>query len=91
MIRYIGNCTAFKAEEIHALRENAKRITWRTFRQRTRGAKKLFEDLGGMFDATNAQVEGSNFFAFYRSNLHGRLAYYAVWSGYEWVWMESTW
>lgn len=86
---YWGNCVQAKEEDIHSLRESAIHISWWTFRKYIPEARKFFQDRGGIFGASNKEINESYFFDFYRGSFRGEPCLFAVWSGFEWVWLRK--
>jgi len=84
---YFGNCVSSTYEDIMALRGSSQSVTWRTFKRHVPEAREFFEQLGAFYEETTERnIEQSPFIAFFRGVHRGRPAYYAVWSGYEWIW-----
>jgi hypothetical protein len=85
--QYFGNCVSSTYEWIQDLRDNSVGVTWATFRRNIPDAREFFEEQGAFYpETTNKDIEGSPFISFNKGKHRGRPAYWADWSGYEWIW-----
>lgn len=90
--RYWGNCSDSTAEDIWALQESAKPVSWRTFKKAIPDARQMLVDAGAISeDITDKEIEDSWFLDFFRSEHRGRPAYFISWSGIEWIWERVDW
>jgi len=87
-MEYVGNCVSSTAEDINALTDSAKRITWKTFRKHVPTARDFLKEIGAVLDgATNKDIETTDWISFYKGVYRGRPSYFFEWSAIEWIWV----
>lgn len=91
MFKYETCCVdAPNGELIDALKENARQISYRTFRRHCEGVDEWAASKG--YDRRSDQgvtLKGDWAVSFHKSTYDGRPCYYICWSGIEYIWTKE--
>ena len=87
--KYAFNCTELKKRDVQKLIDmvdNAKSITYTTFRRHCTDVKDIAKDLGYN---CGLKLQDDPYVSFYKSTFGDKPCYFFVWSAMEFIWLKD--